>query len=113
MSAVLHTPARTGASTPVGKTAWVERRASRLAVAYALGALEARQEAETDYWAFRGVGGLCDQCDTTAFCTQPGCVPLSPRPSAAQAHAVATRWLWRVLLAAAGALVLLCLELRL
>ena len=112
MSAVTNTVARVGTSAPLGKTAWIERRASRLAVAYSLGALDARQEAENDYWAFRGVGGLCDQCDTTPFCSRPGCVPLTPRPSAAAAGTVATRWCWQLLLAAAVVLVLLSLELR-
>lgn len=115
MSAVPNTVARVGASMPVGKTQWVERRASRLAAAYGLGALDAVREAENDYWAFRGVNGLCDQCDTTPVCSRPGCVPLTPRaptPSAAAAGAVATRWIWRLLLAAAAILALLSLELR-
>ena len=80
MSAVTqtNTVARVGTSTPAGKTQWVERRASRLAVAFSLNQQAAIQEAEKDYWAFRGVGGLCDQCDHTFFCSRPGCVSLAP-----------------------------------
>lgn len=71
MSAVFNT-------APTGKTQWVERRASRLAVAFSLTQQAAIQEAEKDYWAFRGVGGLCDQCDNGFFCSRPGCVRLAP-----------------------------------
>lgn len=85
MSAVPNTPtvARVGSATPLGKTQWVERRASRLAVAFGMSRLAALAEAEKDYWAFRGVGGLCDQCENTFFCSRPGCVSLAPVPPVA------------------------------
>ena len=123
MSAVTQTStvARVGTSTPAGKTQWVERRASRLAAAFSLTQQAALAEAERDYWAFRGVGGLCDQCDNTFFCSRPGCVrlapavalvPLSPvtlskpAPSAAQANRTATLWAWKLLIWAVAALVI-------
>ena len=93
MSAVTqtNTVARVGASTPAGKTQWVERRASRLAVAFSLTQQAAIQEAEKDYWAFRGVGGLCDQCDHTFFCSRPGCINLTvSAPAKPVARAVTT-----------------------
>lgn len=107
MSAVPKTPtvARVGSVTPLGKTQWVERRASRLAVAFSLSQQDALAEAEKDYWAFRGVGGLCDQCENTFFCSRPGCVPLTPQPpSAAAAGATASRWIWRAALLLAALL---------
>jgi hypothetical protein len=116
MSAVLKTKAV--ASTEMGQTQWIERRASRLAVAYHLTQQEARREAENDYWAFRGVGGiggLCDVCESVSHCSRHGCIPLAPvapKPSAAEAGAVASLWIWRLLIAAAGILALLSLEAR-
>ncbi len=123
MSAVTqtNTVARVGTSTPAGKTQWVERRASRLAVAFSLTQQAAIQEAEKDYWAFRGVGGLCDQCDNTFFCSRPGCVRLAPAaplvppspatlskpaPSAAQASPAALLWACKLLIWAVAALVI-------
>ena len=81
-------------TAPAGKTRWIERRASRLAVAFSLGQQAALEEAEKDYWAFRGVGGLCDQCETVSYCSRHGCIPLTPqapKPSA-------PRWIWRAAL---------------
>lgn len=78
-------------TAPAGKTQWVERRASRLAVAFGLTQQAALVEAEKDYWAFRGVGGLCDQCENTFFCSRPGCVNLSvSAPAKPVARAVTT-----------------------
>ena len=108
-------------TAPAGKTQWVERRASRLAVAFGLTQQAALVEAEKDYWAFRGVGGLCDQCENTFFCSRPGCVRLAPAaplvppspatrskpaPSAAQASPAALLWACKLLIWAVAALVI-------